>query len=141
MGGNNYSYIQRPFAVNFSSPAFGISVGENGTEIYSTDAGLTWLSKDPVSTKAADKKNNEVKLMQNFPNPFNPSTVISYQLPFNAMVTVKIYDMLGREVRTLVNANQESGTYSVSFNASNLASGIYFYVLRAGSGSNEMTKL
>lgn len=144
-GGATWTVITTPttsdlFSVSFSSSSFGISVGENGTEIYSTDAGLTWISKDTVPPPSADVKNNEVKLMQNFPNPFNPSTVISYQIPFDAMVTVKIYDMLGREVRTLVNSNQVPGTYSVSFNASSLASGIYFYVLRASSGSNEMTR-
>jgi hypothetical protein len=68
---------------------------------------------------------------QNYPNPFNPSTVINYQLPKDGLVSLKVYDILGREVRTLVNEIKSPGKYSVSFNASNLASGIYFYRLQA----------
>ncbi|MCS7210102.1 MAG: S8 family serine peptidase [Chloroherpetonaceae bacterium] len=73
------------------------------------------------------------ELAQNYPNPFNPSTAISYQLPTATNVVLKVYDMLGREVATLVNARQEAGRYQVTFNATNLASGIYFYRLQAGS--------
>ncbi len=126
------------FAVNFSGTDLGITVGENGTELYSVDGGATWISKE--TDKLASVINNDIKLLQNYPNPFNPSTMINYELPFNASVSVKIYDMLGKEVRTLVNGYQNSGTYSVSFNASNLSSGIYFYVLRASTGNGEMTK-
>lgn len=68
-----------------------------------------------------------------YPNPFNPSTVIYYELPINSLVTLKIYDELGRLVKTLVNQYQSSGKYDVNFNASNLASGIYFYRLQGGS--------
>ncbi|HEY9164597.1 MAG TPA: T9SS type A sorting domain-containing protein [Candidatus Kryptonia bacterium] len=77
----------------------------------------------------------EYTLSQNFPNPFNPSTVISYQLPLNGMVALKIYDILGREVETLVNERQTAGNHSVTFNASNLPSGVYFYRLEAGTFS------
>ncbi len=69
---------------------------------------------------------------QNFPNPFNPSTTINYQLPENSHVVIKIYDLLGRDVRTLVNEDKPAGKYSVEFTASKLSSGIYFYTLRAG---------
>lgn len=70
-------------------------------------------------------------LSQNFPNPFNPATMIKYQIPATNLVTVKVYDILGREVATLVNDIQESGYYSVSFNASTLSSGLYIYQLRS----------
>ena len=76
-------------------------------------------------------------LLQNYPNPFNPSTMISYQLAVNSQVTLKVYDILGKEVAVLVNGRQEAGSYTVPFNASKgtlgLASGVYFYRLQAGS--------
>ncbi len=73
------------------------------------------------------------ELLQNYPNPFNPTTVISYQLPVSSEVSLKIYDMLGRQVATLVEGRQEAGRYQVSFNAVQLASGLYFYRLQAGT--------
>ena len=72
-------------------------------------------------------------LLQNYPNPFNPSTVIKYDLPKVSFVTLKIYDVLGREVRTLVNEDKPAGRYEVNFNADNLASGIYLYRIQAGN--------
>ncbi|MDP1994401.1 MAG: T9SS type A sorting domain-containing protein, partial [Ignavibacteria bacterium] len=73
-------------------------------------------------------------LFQNYPNPFNPSTVINYQLAVNSFVTLKVYDMLGNEVATLVNEEKSAGTYEVEFHSAvdnqQLASGIYFYQLR-----------
>ena len=72
-------------------------------------------------------------LMQNYPNPFNPLTTINYQLSTNSRVTLKIYDVLGREVETLVNKVESAGNYSVAFDGRSLASGIYFYSISAGS--------
>ncbi|HUI28859.1 MAG TPA: glucoamylase family protein [Candidatus Acidoferrales bacterium] len=72
-------------------------------------------------------------LHHNFPNPFNPSTVISYRLSAVSDVTLKVYDVLGREVKTLVDEHQTAGNYSVTLNAANLPSGVYFYRLQAGS--------
>jgi hypothetical protein len=82
----------------------------------------------------------EFRLMQNFPNPFNPSTEISWQSPVGSHQTLKIYDILGREVATLVDEFREAGRYEVNFDASRLASGVYIYRLSAGSfvESNKM---
>ena len=71
-------------------------------------------------------------LEQNFPNPFNPSTVITYQLPVTSHVSLKVYDAIGGEVATLVNETKEAGYYSTTFDAKNLASGIYFVRLQSG---------
>jgi hypothetical protein len=85
------------------------------TEIETTESPLAW------------------KLEQNYPNPFNPSTVISYQLPVSIDVSLKVFDMLGREVTTLVNARQLAGEHQIRFNASHLSSGMYIYQLRSGA--------
>ena len=63
-------------------------------------------------------------LEQNYPNPFNPTTVISYKMPINSLVTIKVYDVLGRDVQTLVNERLNAGSHSVTFGAKNLPSGV-----------------
>jgi hypothetical protein len=75
----------------------------------------------------------EYNLSQNYPNPFNPTTVINYALPKASYVTLKIYDISGREVSTLVSEEKSTGYYNVTFNASGLSSGVYFYKLTAGN--------
>jgi len=79
-------------------------------------------------------------LLQNFPNPFNPATTISYQLPATSDVNLKIYDILGRQIAILVNEKQDAGYYDVRFDASDLPSGVYFYRIIAGK-FNEIKKL
>ena len=80
---------------------------------------------------------SEYMLFNNFPNPFNPSTSIRYSIPYrppgNTFVTLKIYDVTGKEVAMLVNQNQKPGTYEVTFGANSVSSGIYFYQIQAGS--------
>ncbi|NTW49193.1 MAG: S8 family serine peptidase, partial [Chlorobiales bacterium] len=80
-----------------------------------------------------DPKPSEFALAQNYPNPFNPVTTISYAIPTGSFVKLKVYDLLGREVSTLVNDRRPAGRYDVSFDAKSLSSGIYFYRLTAGS--------
>ena len=75
---------------------------------------------------------DEFSLAQNYPNPFNPSTTIRYELPERAIVSLKIYNVLGQEVATLVNEEEEPGSYQVRFDGKGLASGIYLYRLQAG---------
>ena len=76
---------------------------------------------------------NSISLYQNYPNPFNPSTTIKWQQPEAGIVTLKIYDVLGREVATLINEELTAGNHETVFDASQLSSGIYFYQLKAGS--------
>lgn len=76
---------------------------------------------------------NNYELYQNYPNPFNPVTVIKYQVPKEGVVSLAVYDMLGNEVTSIINKEQKAGSYEVTFDASSLASGIYFYQLRSGS--------
>jgi hypothetical protein len=99
----------------------------------------TWLEtgKDPVVGINEEYKIRlpfDIRLFQNYPNPFNPTTVISYQLPEKNFVTIKVYDILGREITTLVNEYKEAGNYKVEFSADKyqLSSGVYFYTLKAG---------
>ena len=82
----------------------------------------------------------EFALMQNYPNPFNPSTVISYQLPVSSKVTLKVFDVLGNEIATLVNEEKPAGVYEINFNSNKLASGVYLYKLQAG-GFTETRKM
>ncbi len=77
----------------------------------------------------------QFELSQNYPNPFNPSTTINFSIPQSSIVTLKVFNTLGQEVKTLVNQNMESGVHSISFDASDLNSGIYFYRLDAGQFS------
>jgi len=72
-------------------------------------------------------------LSQNYPNPFNPSTTIKYSIPTTEFVTLRIYDLFGQEVTTLVNEQKPQGDYSVNFDGSNLASGVYLYKIKAGN--------
>ncbi|HMS65017.1 MAG TPA: T9SS type A sorting domain-containing protein, partial [Ignavibacteria bacterium] len=74
-------------------------------------------------------------LSQNYPNPFNPITTITYYLPKQSFVKVKVNDELGREVRVLVNETKDPGSYSAEFNSENLSSGIYFYTIEADNFS------
>lgn len=98
----------------------------------------------PVTSLADNSSKGIIKdfiLSQNFPNPFNPTTVISYQLPVNSHVTLKVFDILGREAATLVNEQRSAGRYSVQWNASGIASGVYLVRMEArptnsGEGGN-----
>ena len=83
---------------------------------------------------------SEYSLSQNYPNPFNPKTVISFQLAVNSFASLKVYDLLGREVATLVNEQLSPGTYEVDWDGSNFSSGIYYYTLQT-EGYSETRKM
>jgi len=103
----------------------------NETSVYMAAVPVT-----SVTTVGIDDNTNTTfsyQLNQNYPNPFNPTTQIKYTLAENSNVTLKVYDMLGKEVATLVNESQNAGAHSINFNASDLASGLYIYKIQAGN--------
>jgi hypothetical protein len=79
-------------------------------------------------------------LKQNYPNPFNPTTKIKYSIASRQFVVLKVFNVLGQEIETLVNAEKPAGNYQVEFNAANLPSGVYFYRIKAGS-FNQVRKM
>jgi hypothetical protein len=129
-GGNTWLNQECPSASTISNlfildESTGWAVGDG---IFKTSDGGGFVS-------VKEKNNNtnipkQVTLFQNYPNPFNPSTMINYQLPMISYVTLKIYDILGREVKSLINGLQQAGTHSINFNGSKMASGVYFYRLQ-----------
>jgi len=92
-----------------------------------------YASTSSTSINSSHSIVSKYSLYQNYPNPFNPTTKISYGLPKEGFVTLKIYDVLGKEVMTLVNGNMQAGYYDAEFSGNNLASGLYFYKLESGS--------
>ena len=102
-------------------------VGGTGFDIWANI--LEW--DNPVGIET-DRIPSTYLLHQNYPNPFNPSTIISYSISKSDFVTLTIYDILGREIQTLVSEFQIANIYSVNFDASKLSSGIYFYRLQVG---------
>jgi hypothetical protein len=95
--------------------------------VYRSSESTTSIENDNINSPAT------FALEQNYPNPFNPSTSIQYRVSNNSQVSIKVYDVLGNEVATLVNEQKPVGTYEVKFNAAGLSSGIYLYKLQAGS--------
>ncbi len=96
--------------------------------------GMSYIHANITGVKQADNNIPQNFLLdQNYPNPFNPSTQINYSIPSAQKVTLQIYDELGKEVATLVNQEQAAGNYTVDFNASEFASGVYFYRIQAGN--------
>ncbi|MBS1494243.1 MAG: T9SS type A sorting domain-containing protein [Bacteroidetes bacterium] len=123
---NNATYNFIDFSDNLHGwaytvlPSFGIHTVTGGdTTIY-----LTEISNSLNETVS------DFKLFQNYPNPYNPSTKINYELRITNYVTLKVFDLSGKEVETLVNKKQIAGSYSIDFNASYLSSGVYFYTLQ-----------
>lgn len=138
--GNNGSlggttYMQNSSDLTGTNPPVCL-IQRDGSNLYSTFAywafGPADVLFDSEQLPISSVQNNggiveSYELVQNYPNPFNPATVIKFNLPEQDVVTLKIYDNLGREVATLVNEQLNSGSYEVNFNAQNLASGVYFY--------------
>ncbi|MHB8335839.1 MAG: T9SS type A sorting domain-containing protein [Ignavibacteriaceae bacterium] len=109
----------------------------SGTNLFAgNDRGVWRRPLSEMITGVKEEQNNlpsNFTLEQNYPNPFNPTTTINYSVSKTSMVTIKVYDILGNEVASLMNEERPAGRYSVNFNASKLASGVYFYRMQAGS--------
>jgi hypothetical protein len=97
---------------------------------YAEKISLNKIQRNKIELNGPEKITT-YDLFQNYPNPFNPATEITYQIPKSGLVTLKIYDILGKYVKTLVNEVQKEGKYSVHLDASNLASGMYVYQLKS----------
>ncbi|MDO8549038.1 MAG: T9SS type A sorting domain-containing protein [Ignavibacteria bacterium] len=132
-----------PFNINAGETidvGFVIGAGLNLTELQTIVANAR-LKYPSLVLNAGDEENilpRSYNLTQNFPNPFNPSTLIEYSLPEEGFVSLKVYNLLGEDVITLVNENKKAGVYTVKFDGTNLTSGVYFY--RITSGDHTMTK-
>lgn len=90
-------------------------------------------SYSPLGIQQISSIIKDFNLGQNYPNPFNPNTKIYFSIPKSGFTSLKIYDMLGREIKSIVNEDLAAGEYQIDFNASNLPSGMYYYSLRSGS--------
>lgn len=131
----NFNPATRTFAINPSV------VGSTGIKVIATDSAnvSTYCTfyLNVVNSTSIHNSNEQIpveyKLCQNYPNPFNPSTTIKFSVPKSEYVSLKVYDMLGKEIENLFSGNLKAGTYTADFNAANLSSGIYFYVLKTNS--------
>ncbi|QOJ28454.1 MAG: S8 family serine peptidase [Ignavibacteriales bacterium] len=114
--------------------AFAIAAGQNVTDLRN-ELALARSKYQEILTSAEEVITQPLtyELSQNYPNPFNPSTVIQFQIPEAGNVSLKVYDITGREVKTLVNEYMQSGTWQASFDGTGLASGVYFYEIKVNS--------
>jgi choice-of-anchor B domain-containing protein len=120
--------------------AFGVYVfSPNGNIFVSDSTGLYIFRFDSLATiiNENDIQSAGFELYQNYPNPFNPITKISFVIGYSSLVTLRVYDVLGNEITTLLNEEKPAGTYEITFNAGELSSGIYYYRLSAGSFPQE----
>ena len=113
--------------ISFVGDYTGWIVGNNGTILHTTNGGVSFVEEEQI-----DEVPSEFLLSQNYPNPFNPSTKIKYSVPQPSQVQIKVFDVLGNEIETLVSEEKPTGTYEITWNAASLPSGVYFYQLQAG---------
>jgi Secretion system C-terminal sorting domain len=104
------------------------TMSNNGLADFNFD-NFSFSSEVISEQKDNPKVTQDWTLSQNYPNPFNPSTVFTYQVPYRSYVTIKVYDVIGNEISTIVDEEKNAGSYSLTFNAINLPSGIYIYQL------------
>lgn len=131
-GGNNWNIIvsgttQQLYSINFVDNLTGWSMGDGGTILKTITGGITSIKTIEIETPSS------FSLSQNYPNPFNPSTQIKIDIPKSSDVKILIYNMIGKEIVTLVNEKLLPGTYTVDWNASDYPSGVYFYRMMSGN--------
>jgi hypothetical protein len=115
---------------------YGMALGSSFSAVQSGLDSALGRYNGTLITEIKENKSfslSSYKLNQNFPNPFNPSTIISFSIPVQEKVSLKVYNILGMEVSTLLNEVRTSGNYSIHFDAKNFPSGIYFYELKTGN--------
>lgn len=117
-------YIKILFLIVFFS--LSINVDAETKNHFSNNSGSVGVINSSVNP-------DDYKLYQNFPNPFNPATIISYKINQGGFVTLKVYNLVGQIVKVIVSENQESGTYTKQFDASSLSAGIYLYKLEVNN--------
>jgi ligand-binding sensor domain-containing protein len=134
--GTNWTYITTANSGLGTNSTRGILIDKDDNYWIGTFAGLSYYNPNVVDVEQ-DYQNipSNFELFQNYPNPFNPVTTIKYQIPASGNVTLKVFDVLGREVVTLVNEFQTAGNYIKTLNATSLSSGVYFYHLQADNYS------
>jgi len=132
-GGNNWSDFNDGLFTDWTFPALAI----NPPYIWALRDFMGNAYYRPLANITGVENNNELpsgySLHQNYPNPFNPSTIIKYSIPQSSNVIIRVFDIVGNEIETLVNEEQPIGTYEINWHAQNLPSGVYFYQLSAGN--------
>ncbi|MFH1527189.1 MAG: T9SS type A sorting domain-containing protein [Bacteroidota bacterium] len=133
-----YEYPHESFPEKVLAPGIHSVVGYFRNNYPNTDT-ISIIIKELPNNVEKETAPSEFRLSQNYPNPFNPSTIIKYSIPIvetghapSLQVRIIVFDIIGQEIRTLVNGEHKPGNYKVEFNAEGLSSGVYFYTLKAG---------
>ena len=118
-----------------TNKTYSLAVNSNGYLFAGTYGNGVFRSINSTITNSVENypKPSSYSLSQNYPNPFNPNTKIQYSVPQSSQVVIKVFDILGNEIATLVNEEKPAGNYEVEFNGATLPSGVYFYQLKAGN--------
>jgi hypothetical protein len=140
-----WSYVAGdPFVASNYWGTMSAQIRNNGIKVFRPGGSLTNSTRPLIAfadtcymvvgvTNKGQETPKNFSLNQNYPNPFNPSTKIDFAIPKSANVEIKVFDILGREVATLMNEFKHAGNYSVEFNGGNISSGVYFYTLKSGN--------
>lgn len=140
--GNDISKLRLRFSSLASGTQYSMLISglKSINGILMNDTTVTFVTSGTTGIPGDDNSVSGYRLEQNFPNPFNPSTVINYRVPANVHVSLRVFDTIGNEVATLVDEIKDAGSYSADFNGEQLASGVYFYRMEA-DGFVKMNKL